>query len=86
VTEGVKMLKMFFVEETSIASITDLNSIFKKWEPRLILIKAVDTAHLNSCRPTGNTYYNTTISLITQSLKGGYRHVRQYGFWRFMIN
>jgi hypothetical protein len=36
------------VEETSIASITDLNSIFKKWEPRLILIKAVDTAHLNS--------------------------------------
>jgi uncharacterized protein YyaL (SSP411 family) len=25
-----------------------LNSILKKWEPRLILIKAVDTAHLNS--------------------------------------
>jgi uncharacterized protein YyaL (SSP411 family) len=23
------------VEETSIASITDLNSIFKKWEPRI---------------------------------------------------
>jgi uncharacterized protein YyaL (SSP411 family) len=34
VTEGVKMLKMFLVEETSIASITDLNSIFK-WEPQI---------------------------------------------------
>jgi hypothetical protein len=41
-----KMLKSF-VEETSITSITDLNSILKVGTS-LILIKAVDTAHLNS--------------------------------------
>jgi hypothetical protein len=58
-----KCWKCFFVEETSIASITDLNSILKSGNLGLILIKAVDTAHLNSrCRPTGNIYYNTTIS------------------------
>jgi uncharacterized protein YyaL (SSP411 family) len=36
VTDGVKNAEnVSFVEETSIASITDLNSVFKKWEPRI---------------------------------------------------
>jgi uncharacterized protein YyaL (SSP411 family) len=36
VTEGVQSAEnVSFVKETSIASIADLNSIFKKWEPRI---------------------------------------------------
>jgi hypothetical protein len=36
VTEGVKNAEnVSFVEESAIASISDLNSIFKKWEPRI---------------------------------------------------
>jgi hypothetical protein len=64
------MLKMFLVEETSITSITDLNSILKKWEPRIDFDKGGGhSAPKFRCRPTGNIYYNTTISLIIQSLK-----------------
>jgi hypothetical protein len=64
VTEGVKNAENVFVEETSIASITDLNSIFKSGNLALILIKAVDTAHLNSDAGQLGIFTTTTISLI----------------------
>jgi uncharacterized protein YyaL (SSP411 family) len=51
------------VEETSIASITDLNSILKKWEPRIDFDKGGGhSAPKSRCRPTGNTlqYHHLT--------------------------
>jgi uncharacterized protein YyaL (SSP411 family) len=46
----------------------------------LILIKAVDTAPKFRCRPTGNIYYNTTITDNPKALKA-VTATRQYGFW-----
>jgi hypothetical protein len=47
VTEGVKNAENVSLWKTSIASITDLNSIFKKWEPQLILIRRWTQRTLN---------------------------------------
>jgi hypothetical protein len=69
VTEGVKKCwKCFFVEGNVIASITVEFYFFKKWEPRIDFDKGGGhSAPKFRCRPAGDTYYNTTISLVTWS-------------------